>query len=103
MDFKDLNRVSPKDDFHLLHINVLVDSVAYSSIYSFMDSFSRYNYIKIGLEDKEHFTIMLFLHGAFYYNVIPFRLKYIKSTYQRVMMTLFHDIMQKQLRCIWMI
>jgi hypothetical protein len=46
MDFKDLNRVNPKDDFPLPHIDVLVDHVK-SSIYFFIDIFSRYDQIKM--------------------------------------------------------
>jgi hypothetical protein len=43
VDFRDLNRASPKDDFPLPHIDVLVDNAAKSSTYSFMDGFSGYN------------------------------------------------------------
>jgi len=49
MDFWNLNRASAKDDFSLPHIDVLVDNAACSSMYSFMDGFSGYNQIKIGL------------------------------------------------------
>ena len=53
VDFRNLNKASPKDDFPLPHIDVLVDNAARSSIYSFMDGFSGYNQIKMALEDKE--------------------------------------------------
>jgi hypothetical protein len=43
MDFRDLNKVSPKDDFSLPHIDVLVYNVACSFTCSFMDGFSGYN------------------------------------------------------------
>jgi hypothetical protein len=43
VDFKDLNRVSPKDDFSLPHINVFIDNVIKSYIYTSMDNFLRYN------------------------------------------------------------
>jgi len=58
VDFKDLNKASPNDDFHLLHIDVLVDNAARSSTYSFMDGFSRYNQIKMAEEDKEKTTFV---------------------------------------------
>ena len=44
MDYRDLNRVSPKDDFPLPHIGVLVDNTAQHKIFSFMDDFSGYNH-----------------------------------------------------------
>jgi hypothetical protein len=47
VDFKDLNKASPKGDFSLPHINVLVDNTAKSFTYSFMYGFYRYNHIKM--------------------------------------------------------
>ena len=43
VDFKYLNKASPKDDFPLPHIDVLVDNIAGHALLSFMDRFSRYN------------------------------------------------------------
>ena len=43
VDFRNLNRVSFKDDFFLLYIDVLVDNAVRSFIYFFMDGFSGYN------------------------------------------------------------
>ena len=54
VDFRDLNKVSPKDDFSLLHIDLLVDSTASHSMLSFMDGFSRYNQILMAPKDMEN-------------------------------------------------
>ena len=43
VDFRDLNKACPKDDFPLPHIDVLVDNTTSSALMSFMDGFSRYN------------------------------------------------------------
>lgn len=43
INYKDLNRTSPKDDFPLSHIGVLIDSIVEHEMMSFMDGFSRYN------------------------------------------------------------
>ncbi|KAL6311122.1 hypothetical protein AAG906_012595 [Vitis piasezkii] len=40
VDFRDLNKANPKDDFPLLHIDMLVDSTTRHSMLSFMDGFS---------------------------------------------------------------
>ena len=40
VDFRDLNKASPKDDFPLPHIDMLVDSTAGHPMLSFMDGFS---------------------------------------------------------------
>ena len=43
VDFRDLNKACPKDDFPFPHIDVLADNMVGSSWMSFMDGFSRYN------------------------------------------------------------
>jgi len=96
VDYRDLNRASPKDDFPLPHIDVLVDSTAYHSFFSFMDGFSGYNQIKMSPEDMEK-TTFITLWGTFCYKVMPFGLKNAGATYQRAMVTLFHDMMHKEI------
>ena len=53
VDFQDLNKASPKDDFPLSQIDMLVDNTARHPILSFMDGFFGYNQILIALEDME--------------------------------------------------
>ena len=43
VDFRDLNKACPKDDFPLPHIDVLVDNMAATAMMSIMDGFLRYN------------------------------------------------------------
>ncbi|PKI42565.1 hypothetical protein CRG98_037045 [Punica granatum] len=43
VDYQDLNKASPKDNFPLPHIDVLVDDTACHAQFSFMDGFSEYN------------------------------------------------------------
>ncbi|XP_031402658.1 uncharacterized protein LOC116212231 [Punica granatum] len=40
VDYRDLNKASPKDNFPLPHIDVLVDNTARHTLFSFMDDFS---------------------------------------------------------------
>uniref|UniRef100_A0A2N9GBV3 Uncharacterized protein n=1 Tax=Fagus sylvatica TaxID=28930 RepID=A0A2N9GBV3_FAGSY len=40
VDYRDLNRASPKDNFPLPHIDTLVDNTATNAVFSFMDGFS---------------------------------------------------------------
>lgn len=35
--------------------------------------------------------------GIFFYKVMPFRLKNVEGTYQREMVTLFHDVIHKEI------
>ena len=42
IDYRDLDKASPKDDFPLLHIDVLVENTTGHKMLSFMDGFSGY-------------------------------------------------------------
>jgi len=52
IDYRDLNRVSSKDNFPLPHIDTLIDYTVTNMFFSFMDKFSGYNQIKKAEEDK---------------------------------------------------
>ena len=94
VDFRDLNKVSPKDDFLLPHIDLLVNSTVSHSMLSFMDGFSGYNHIFIALDDMEK-TTFITERGTYCYRVMPFGLKNAKAIYQRAATTLFHDMMHR--------
>ena len=96
VDYKDLNRASPKNNFSLPHIDTLVANIEKNSLFSFMDRFSEYNQIRMALEDHEKTTFAT-MWGTFYYKVMPFGLKNARATYQIAMVTLFHDIMYKEI------
>ena len=94
VDFRDLNKASPKDDFPLPHIDMLVDSTAGHPMLSFMDGYSGYNQILMAPEDMEK-TSFITEWGTYCYRVMPFGLKNAGATYQRAATTLFHDMMHK--------
>ncbi|KAK8683846.1 hypothetical protein V6N13_039892 [Hibiscus sabdariffa] len=96
VDYRDLNRASPKDNFPLPHIDTLVDNTAGHSYFSFMDGFSGYNQIKMCPNDMSKTTFVT-LWGTFCYKVMPFGLKNAGATYQRAMVALFHDMMHKEI------
>ncbi|KAK5837608.1 hypothetical protein PVK06_006335 [Gossypium arboreum] len=80
VDYQDLNKASPKDNFPLSHIDTLVDKTAGYSLFSFMDGFSGYNQIKIHPEDMEKTTFVT-MWGTFCYKVMSFGLKNAGATY----------------------
>ncbi|XP_052477697.1 uncharacterized protein LOC105793435 [Gossypium raimondii] len=96
VNYRDLNRASPKDNFPLPHIDTLVDNTAGFSLFSFMDGFSGYNQIKMHPEDMRK-TTFITLWGTFCYKVMPFGLKNAGATYQRAMVALFHDMMHREI------
>ncbi|XP_057999317.1 uncharacterized protein LOC131178376 [Hevea brasiliensis] len=74
VDYRDLNKATPKDDFPLPHIDVLIDSAACMAMYSFMNGFSGYNQILMDLIDKAK-TAFITEWGTYCYKVMPFGLK----------------------------
>ena len=92
VNFRDLNKASPKDDFPLPHIDMLVYSTTGHSMLSFMNDFSRYNQILMALEDMEK-TSFITEWGTYCYQVMLFGLNNGGATYQRAATTLFHDMM----------
>ncbi|XP_077217943.1 uncharacterized protein LOC143852446 [Tasmannia lanceolata] len=90
----DLNKASPKDDFPLHHIDILVDNKEGHALLSFMDDFFAYNQIKMAPEDKTK-TSFTTQWGTYYYRVMPFGLKNVVATYQRAATTLLHDLIHK--------
>jgi len=60
VDYQDLNRASPKDDFQLPHIDVLVDNITKHAFFSFTNFFFfLYNPIKMTFEDIEKTTFII--------------------------------------------
>ena len=53
VDFTDLNKACPKDNFPLPMIDQLVNSTTGHKLLSFMDAFSRYNQILMDEDDQE--------------------------------------------------
>ena len=96
VDFRDLNKASPKDNFPLPHIDVLVDNTAGHTLLSFMDGFLGYNQIKMAPEDMEK-TSFITPWGTYCYRVMPFGLKNAGVTYQRVATIFLHDLIHKEI------
>ena len=94
VDFRDLNKASPKDDFPFPHIDLLVNGTAGHSMLSFMDGFLGYNQILMASEDMEK-TAFITEWGTYCYRVMPFGLKNAGATYQRAATALFHDMMHR--------
>ena len=88
IDFRDLNRACPKDDFPLPHIDLLIDNTAGYEMLSFMDEFSGYNQIRLAEEDQDKISFTT-PWGTYCYVVMPFGLKNAGATYQRAMMAIF--------------
>ena len=90
VDFTDLNKACPKDSYPLPRIDQLIDSTAGHQLLSFIGTFSDYNQIKIDEVDQEKTSFITIL-GLFCYKVMPFSLKNVGATYQRLVNHMFHQ------------
>ena len=90
VDFTDLNKAYPKDCYPLPRIDQLVDSTAGHKLLSFIDTFSGYNQIRMNEADQEK-TSFVTSQGLFCYEVMPFRLKNTRATYQRLVNHMFRS------------
>jgi hypothetical protein len=91
VDYWDINKACPKDNFPTPFIDQIVDDCASSEIFSLMDGFSGYNQINIAPEDQHKMTFIC-PWGTFAYRKLPFGLKNAGATFQRAMSYAFHDI-----------
>jgi hypothetical protein len=90
IDFTDLNKACPKDSFPLPRIDALVDSTVGHGLLSFMDTFSGYNQIRMHPADQEK-TAFITDQGIYCYQVMPFGLKNVGATFQRLMNKMFRE------------
>ena len=88
INFTDINKACPKDSFPLPRINLTVDTTAGHELLSFMDAFFGYNQISMDPDDQEK-TSFVTAHGTYCYRVMPFGLKNVGATYQRLVNRMF--------------
>ena len=97
VDFMDLNKTCLKDSFPLPRIDQLVDSTTGHKLLTFMDMFSGYNQIKMAKEDQEK-TAFIMSQGLYCYKVMPFGLKNIGETYQRLVNKMFNKQISRNVK-----
>jgi ribonuclease HI len=93
VDFRDLNRATPKDEYPMPIAETLINAAAGHKILSFMDGNVGYNQIFMAPEDihKTAFRVPGAV-GLFEYVVMTFSFKNAGATYQRAMNHIFHDL-----------
>jgi hypothetical protein len=96
VDFRDLNRATPKDEYPMPVAETLINAAAGHKMLSFMDGNAGYNQIFMAPEDihKTAFRVPGAV-GLFEYVVMTFGLKNAGATYQRAMNYMFHDLIGK--------
>ena len=88
INFTDLNKACPKDSYPLPNIDHLVDNTFGFRMLSFEDAFTGYNQLKMHLDNEN--KIAFFTNERLYcYSVMPFGLKNVGTTSQRMMNKVF--------------
>ena len=96
IDYRRLNKVIRKDHFPLIFIDQMLDILAGNEYFFFLDGYSRYNQIAIAPEDQEKTTFTCPC-GTFAFRRIPFNLCNAPGTFQRCVMAIFLDMVEKSI------
>uniref|UniRef100_A0A2N9HHG0 RNA-directed DNA polymerase n=1 Tax=Fagus sylvatica TaxID=28930 RepID=A0A2N9HHG0_FAGSY len=94
IDYRKLNSATRKNHFPLPFIDQILERVACHEYYCFLDGYSGYYQIEIALEDqgKTTFTCPF---GTFAFRRMPFGLCNAPATFQRCMVSIFSDMVEK--------
>ncbi|GJX91146.1 hypothetical protein Tco_0344472 [Tanacetum coccineum] len=90
----ELNEDTRKDHFPLPFMDQMLERLTGNDYYCFLDGFSGYFQIPIDPKDQEK-TTFTFPYGTFAYRRMPFELCNAPGTFQRCMMAIFHDMIEK--------
>jgi hypothetical protein len=94
MDFRNLNRATPKDEYLIPIADLLINSTSGNKVISFLDGNAGYNQIFMVKEDvsKTAFRCPGFV-GLFEWVVMTFGVKNAGVTYERAMNLIFYDLL----------
>ncbi|GJT34452.1 reverse transcriptase domain-containing protein [Tanacetum coccineum] len=94
IDYRKLNEATCKDHFPLPFMDQMLERLAGNKFYCFLDGFSGYFQIPIDPKDQEKTTLTC-PYRTFAYHRMPFGLCNAPGTFQRCMMAIFYDMIEK--------
>nr|GEY94167.1 reverse transcriptase domain-containing protein [Tanacetum cinerariifolium] len=94
IDYRKLNEAIRKDHFPLPFMDQMLERLAGNEYYCFIDGFSGYIQILIDPKDQEK-TMFTCPYVTFAYKRMPFGLCNAPRTFQRCMMAIFHDMIER--------
>nr|GFA77686.1 reverse transcriptase domain-containing protein [Tanacetum cinerariifolium] len=96
IDYRKLNKATRKDHFLIPFKDQMLERLAGNEYYYFLDGFSGYFQIPIDPKDQEKTTFTC-PYGTFAYKRMLFGLWNAPGTFQRCMMAIFHDMIEKMI------
>ncbi|GJW85221.1 reverse transcriptase domain-containing protein [Tanacetum coccineum] len=94
IDYRKLNEATRKNHFPFPFMDQMLERLVGNEFYCFLDGFSGYFQIPIDPKDQEKTTFTC-PYGTFAYRRMPFGLCNAPGTFQRCMMAIFHDMIEK--------
>nr|GFC06355.1 hypothetical protein [Tanacetum cinerariifolium] len=95
IDYMKLNEATRKDHFPFPFMDQMLERLARNEYYCFLDGFSGYFEIPIDPKDQEK-TTFTYPYGTFAYKRMLFGLCNAPGTFQRCMMAIFYDMIEKR-------
>nr|GEV87164.1 reverse transcriptase domain-containing protein [Tanacetum cinerariifolium] len=95
IDYRKLNEATRKYHFPLPFIDQMLERLAGNEYYCFLNGFLGYFQIPIDSKDQEKTTFTC-PYGMFTYRRMPFGLCNAPGTFQRCIMAIFHDMIEKR-------
>nr|GEY41454.1 reverse transcriptase domain-containing protein [Tanacetum cinerariifolium] len=96
IDYRKLNEATRKDHFPLPFMDQMLERLAGNEYCCFLDGFSGYFQIPIDPRDQEKTTFTC-PYDTFAYRRLPFGLCNTPGTFQRYMLAIFHNMVEKTL------
>ena len=94
IDYRKLNQALRKDHFPLPFMDQMLERLVGQAFYCFLDGYSGYNQIAVDPEDQEK-TAFTCPFVVFAYRKMPFGLCNALATFQRCMLAIFSDLVEK--------
>jgi hypothetical protein len=94
IDYRKLNTATRKDHFPLPFIDQMVERLVGHEYYYFLDGYSGYNWVPVDPENQVKMTFTC-PFGTFAYRGMPFGLCNAPSTFQRCMINIFSDMVER--------
>lgn len=88
VDFTNLNKACPKDCYPLLPIEQKIEAVTGYDVRSFLNLYNGYYHVMIDKDDAPKIAFIT-NWGIFAYKKMPFGLKNVGATYQRLVYQVF--------------